>query len=68
MCHAQRPTHESFQEAPKNVVLENVDQLRKFAPLILNQTVQNKAMPLGNQTGMTEEERQSIGAWIAAQH
>jgi uncharacterized membrane protein len=68
MCHAQKPTHESFQEAPKNVVLESVDQLKKFAPLILNQTVQNKAMPLGNQTGMTEEERGKIGAWIAALH
>ena len=68
MCHAQKPTHESFQEAPKNVMLESVDQLRKYAPLILSQTVQNKAMPLGNQTAMTDEERAKIGAWIAAQH
>ena len=68
MCHAQKPTHESFQEAPKNVVLESVAELRKYAPLILNQTVQNKAMPLGNQTGMTEEERAKIGAWIASLH
>jgi uncharacterized membrane protein len=30
--------------------------------------VQNKAMPLGNQTGMTEAERQKMGAWIAALH
>jgi uncharacterized membrane protein len=67
MCHAQRPTHESFKDAPKNVVLESTDQLRKHAALILTQTVQNKAMPLGNQTGMTGEERQTIGRWIAAQ-
>jgi len=68
MCHAQKPTHESFQEAPKNVVLESVDQLKKYAPLILSQTVQNKAMPLGNQTAMTDEERGKVGAWMAAQH
>jgi uncharacterized membrane protein len=68
VCHAQKPTHESFQEAPKNVTLETIDQLKRYAPLILSQTVQNKAMPLGNQTGMTEEERAKIGAWIAAQH
>ena len=68
MCHAAKPTHESFKEAPKNVVLESTDQLRKYAPLILSQTVQNKAMPLGNQTGMTEEERQQLGRWIASQH
>jgi uncharacterized membrane protein len=67
-CHATRPTHESFKEAPKNVVLERIDQVRKYAPLILTQTVQNKAMPLGNQTAMTDEERAQLGAWIAAQH
>jgi uncharacterized membrane protein len=68
MCHARKPTHESFQEAPKNVTLESIGEIRKYAPLILTQTVQNKAMPLGNQTAMTEDERAKIGAWIAAQH
>jgi uncharacterized membrane protein len=29
--------------------------------------VRNKAMPLGNKTGMTIEERQKLGAWLAAQ-
>jgi len=67
-CHARKPTHESFQEAPKNVTLETVEDLRKYAPLILAQAVQNKAMPLGNQTGMTEDERAKIGRWIAEQH
>jgi uncharacterized membrane protein len=68
MCHAKKPTHESFQEAPKNVTLESIGEIRKYAPLILTQMVQNKAMPLGNQTAMTEDERQKIGRWIAAQH
>jgi len=67
MCHARKPTHESFKEAPKNVVLEQVSDLRKYAPLILTQTVQNKAMPLGNQTAMTDDERARLGQWIAAQ-
>ena len=66
-CHARKPTHESFKEAPKNVTLETIADLKKYAPLILTQTVQNKAMPLGNQTAMTEEERARLGAWIAAQ-
>jgi uncharacterized membrane protein len=68
MCHARKPTHESFQEAPKNVTLESIGEIRKYAPLILTQTVQNKAMPLGNQTAMTDEERAKLGQWIAAQH
>jgi uncharacterized membrane protein len=67
MCHAAKPTHESFKEAPKNVVLETTEQLLKHSALIMTQAVQNKAMPLGNQTGMTEEERQKLGAWLAAQ-
>src|SRR5207237_10359350 len=58
MCHAAKPTHESFKEAPKNVTLESTADLRKYAPLILSQTVQNRAMPPGNQTVMSEEERQ----------
>jgi len=66
-CHASKPTHESFQEAPKNVMLESVDDLRRFAPLVMTQAVINKAMPLGNQTGMTESERAKLGQWIAAQ-
>ena len=66
MCHARKPTHESFQEPPKNVALESVEQLRQYAPLILTQTVQNRAMPLGNQTAMTEDERQMLGAWVRA--
>jgi uncharacterized membrane protein len=68
MCHSRKPTHESFQEPPKNVTLESIDSIKKYAPLILTQTVQNKAMPLGNQTGMTEDERAKVGAWIAALH
>lgn len=65
MCHARAPTHESFKEAPKNVTLETVEELRKFAELVLTQTVHNKAMPLGNQTGMTDEERARLGQWIS---
>jgi uncharacterized membrane protein len=65
-CHAVRPTHESFKEAPKNVTLENIASFRRYAPLIMTQAVVNKAMPLGNQTGMTQAERDEIGAWIEA--
>ena len=64
MCHAARPTHESFQEAPKGVTLQSIDALRRYADLIYTQTVQNRAMPLGNQTGMTEDERAKLGQWV----
>jgi uncharacterized membrane protein len=67
MCHAKKPTHESFNEPPKNVTLESIAELRRFALLVMTQTVINKAMPLGNQTQMTEAERAMLGQWIAAQ-
>ena len=67
MCHAKKPTHESFQEAPKNVTLETLADLKRYAQPIMIQTVRNKAMPLGNQTQMTDEEREQLGRWIRSQ-
>ena len=67
MCHAAKPTHESFQEAPKNITLETIADIRKHALTILAQTVQTKAMPLGNQTGMTDEERATLAQWLKNQ-
>lgn len=65
-CHARHPTHESFAEPPNNVTLETVADLKRFAQQVLAQTVTNRAMPMGNQTVMTDDERRKIGAWIAA--
>ena len=48
------------------MTLESVANLRRYAPLIMTQTVVNKAMPLGNQTHMTDAERERLGAWLAA--
>jgi uncharacterized membrane protein len=67
MCHAVKPTHRGFKEAPKAVALETFDELRRYSAQIMAQAVRNKAMPLGNETGMTDEERQKLGAWLAAQ-
>ncbi len=50
-----------------NMVLATVDDLRRYAGLIELQTVQNRVMPLGNMTGMTDGERSLLGAWLAAQ-
>jgi uncharacterized membrane protein len=45
----------------KNVVLETISELKKHAAIIY--TVKTQAMPLGNQTGMTEDERARLGQW-----
>ena len=67
MCHAAKPTHESFREAPKNIALETIADIRKHVATISAQTVQTKAMPLGNQTGMTDEERATLAQWLKNQ-
>jgi uncharacterized membrane protein len=65
-CHAARPTFDGIAEAPKGVMLETPEQMRRFAALINQQVVRSEAMPPGNATEMTEEERAILGAWIAA--
>jgi len=65
-CHAARPTFEGIAEAPKGVMLETPQQLKRYAALINQQAVRTETMPPGNATGVTEEERQMLGAWIAA--
>ncbi|HEY2138253.1 MAG TPA: urate hydroxylase PuuD [Xanthobacteraceae bacterium] len=64
MCHAIKPTHEGFAEAPKSITLESLDDMKRYAALIFTQAVVNKAMPLGNQTGMTDAERSRLGQWV----
>jgi uncharacterized membrane protein len=67
MCHAAKPTKEGFAEAPKGVKLETVEEIKRYTAQIDLQAVKNNAMPLGNETNMTDEERARLGAWIAAQ-
>ena len=64
MCHSHNPSHPAFKEPPKNVVLDNIPELRRFAQQVYIQTVQNRAMPLGNQSGMTDAERDALGRWV----
>lgn len=63
-CHAVNPKNEGFDAPPKDVVLENIDLLRRHSKQVVQFSVQTRAMPLGNETGMTDEERSQLGAWI----
>lgn len=64
-CHSAHPTHPAFPQPPSGIVLEDPRRVRELAPRILVRVVQTRTMPLGNLTGMTDEERAKIGAWIA---
>jgi uncharacterized membrane protein len=64
VCHSRRPKHPGFAEAPKDMRLETLRDLRQYARLVRVQAVQSNAMPLGNVTRMTREEREKLGAWL----
>lgn len=62
-CHATRPGNEAFAAPPSGVVFESPEQMRAYADRIVYRVVETKTMPLGNLTGITDEERRTLGAW-----
>ena len=66
-CHSQKPSNPVFNAAPKGVHLETLADLQRYKVEIRQQAVLGRAMPLGNTTHITDQERAELGAWIAAQ-
>jgi uncharacterized membrane protein len=65
-CHASSPTQPGFAEAPLGLVFETPAQIAQNAARIAT-TVQSKYMPIGNLTGMTDQERAVVATWYAQQ-
>ncbi|MDB5497548.1 MAG: hypothetical protein JWP28_1579 [Phenylobacterium sp.] len=66
MCHAAVPTHKGVVAAPNGVRLDTDASLTKNAAKVYERAVATHSMPLNNETGMTDAERASLGAWIKA--
>jgi uncharacterized membrane protein len=66
VCHAARPQFPGFAEAPKGVMFDTPAEIQRLAPQIMAQAVTTHTMPLGNVTGITDDERAVLGGWIAA--
>ena len=64
VCHSAHPTHEGFTAPPLGVAFDTAEQIQANAARIEQMAVITNAMPLGNVTGMTQEERDTLGAWI----
>jgi uncharacterized membrane protein len=60
------PCH-SGATAPLGIEFETQAQIEAWAGAIEQQAVLTRGMPPGNTTGMTEDERELLGAWIAQQ-
>ncbi|MBD0329370.1 MAG: urate hydroxylase PuuD [Thermoleophilia bacterium] len=65
-CHSTAPSRPGFGTAPGGVAFDTGAQIVAQAAAIERQAVASRAMPLGNATGMTDEERAQLGAWIDA--
>jgi uncharacterized membrane protein len=66
MCHAAEPVWAGITTAPKGVRLDTPERVATQARLIEIQAVRSNAMPPGNVTEMTPEERGLLAAWLAA--
>jgi len=65
-CHSPQPTFQGIAEAPKGVMLDTPERINALAAQIHQQAVLTRAMPPGNLTQMTEEERQALARWYRA--
>jgi len=63
MCHAAAPVWAGISEAPRGVRLDTAEEIRRHAGPIRVQAVLSDAMPPGNVTGITAEERRVLAAW-----
>ncbi|MFN8924214.1 MAG: urate hydroxylase PuuD [Rhodospirillales bacterium] len=66
MCHAAAPVWDGIAAPPRGVVLDNPADIARQARTIALQSVHSAAMPPGNVTEITAEERAILAAWTAA--
>ncbi len=66
MCHAREPLWQGLHWAPKGVALETEADVARQARAIFLQAGVSHAMPPGNLTYMTEEERRALTSWYRA--
>ncbi len=64
MCHAAEPVYEGIARAPKAVKLEEDADIAAHAREIYLQAGRSHAMPPGNVTDMTPDERKLVVAWF----
>jgi uncharacterized membrane protein len=64
-CHSEKPSNPSFPEPPAGVKLDQLVRLKTMAPRVQVRAIDTRTMPLGNLTGMTDAERDTLAAWLA---
>ena len=64
-CHSAHPTHAGVTAPPNGIDFTQAGAMHLHGAQIEQQAVTTQTMPLGNETGMTQEERAKLGTWIA---
>jgi uncharacterized membrane protein len=62
-CHSPNPTQSGFTAAPNGLLLDTPERILAHTEQ-MRQQIATRAMPLGNITGITEEERTEMLTWI----
>jgi uncharacterized membrane protein len=68
MCHARQPAWDQMKFPGRGVLLETPADILARKRLIAIVAVRSSAMPPGNITEMSAEERRTLAAWIADSH
>jgi uncharacterized membrane protein len=63
-CHSPKPTDDIFKVAPNGVMFDTPEKIKAMTERIRIRVVEQKTMPLGNKTGMTDDERETLARWI----
>ena len=66
MCHAAEPVWDGIITAPRGIRLDDEEHIRRNARLIGRNAGWASAMPPGNVTEMTGEERAVVAAWASS--
>ncbi len=65
-CHSKTPSDKTVAVPPNNVMFDTPEQIRAFSERIRVRAIEQRTMPLANKTQITDQERETVGAWIAA--
>jgi uncharacterized membrane protein len=65
-CHSMHPSNPAFTSPPLGIVFDTPAEIKARASAIHEQAVVTRAMPLGNLTHMTDQERSELAAWYDA--
>jgi len=66
VCHSETPVMPGFVAPPVNVKMDTPQQIRALAGRIKIRAVEQRTMPPGNITHITDEERALLRRWIDA--